>query len=131
MTGLRHDSGDVDPSDDWMSKEVEKQKERDAAEVGEAVAVVGETEIVAYASGSVADSTAAEPVDVEPITPEGLRAIGLEEARQAFSRGLVLVDLGREWLMSIGYRDETRSEASDAAEGLAHVIDLIEAGEGG
>ena len=127
MTGFR---GDPDPSDDWISEEVRKQKERDQGETEEAVVVVDDLELrqPLYA-GNPDDDDRARP-QRDSITPEAYREVGLEKAREAFSRGLVLVDLGREWLDSIGYRDETRQKALDAWEGLSHVIDLIGAGEG-
>ncbi len=135
MTGFRHD-GDSDPSDDWMSKEVEKQKARDAVEMGEAVVVIEETaEFGIASSGRPVTDGDGNPVNIDlppaPITPEAHREVGKVRALAAFVEALELVDLGRDWLNSIGYREQTRERASGAAEAVAQVINLIEAGEGG
>ena len=141
MSGFR---GDPDPSEDWISEEVEKQKERDAAEIGEGVVVIEETdEFGISSSGRMVEDGDGKPVNVDhfgldeehpelptPITPEEHRKVGVAQAGQIFREALELVDLGRDWLDSIGYRDATRERAAGAAEAVAQVINLIEAGEG-
>jgi len=129
-------SGFKAPSDDWLSEEVAKQKRRDAEEMEQDVVVVeDDPEEVIGADGEpkwMPGDPDDGPIVVPPtrITPEEHRAFGLEHARRAFHEALSLVDLGREWLDSIGYRDATRERADGAAGVLVHVIELIEAREG-
>lgn len=122
MTGFRT------PSNEWLGEEVEKQKERDAAERGEAVVVISDdpegVRIVQHIS----------PVEVElPVTaisPEDHRKVGIAQIRAAFDESLVRAEKGRDWMKAIGYRDEPRKRAEAAVGVLLHLIELIEAEEG-
>ena len=126
MSGFRVDGG-PDPSEDWLSKEVVKQKRRDADEMEQGVVVVEETPEFALPIES------SDPITVElpaTPTPEAHRAFGVEQARKSLLDAWSLTEEGFVWLKAVGYRSEVRAEVAEVAGDLSHIVKLIEEWEG-
>ena len=112
---------------DWLSGEVEKQKRRDAEEMGQDVIVVEETPEFAL------PIEPSDPITVElpaTPTPEAHRAFGVEQARKSLLDAWELIAVGIDWLEAVGHRPEVTAKVVEVAGDLSHVVKLIEEWEG-
>ena len=111
---------------DWLRKEVEKQKRRDAEEMEQDVVVKETPEFVLPIEPS-------DPITVElpaTPTPEAHRAFGVEQARKSLLDAWSLTEEGFVWLKAVGYRSEIVAKTMEVAGDLSHVVKLIEEWEG-